>query len=528
MYQRLPFLLLLVGFLSPVSPTESSDAGTRPTAEDVRLAKDILRQDAALSVLSGLGSAVGGPTIAIDFETIEPYVRSRLMQAVRQGALSDREHLHDSVNVYDELLAMPRTAVALPYCRLAAESADPLFRSIGLAKLARTDSQSTEVYLRRALSDPHEVVRCEGIAALISVKGTVAAPQLKPLSKWQTLIEKCEAAAALVRLGDLTAAPLLEESVSALRSARQSWGFYDWDYVQWTQHRLAYYTVVLESARVQQEPVLDERPMEEHFSLSLETFTSLFPLVGEPSDYLRPVLARCLRHSNPHLRAQAVRCLGRVPDQWATELLRTRLEDKSVCVLNGSGYGWHATISCLAAICLLERGERTGMEVLRDWVRRHRLFIKAERTYNETNSRRELPTCTYADQWDFAPAVALVRAGEKEAADVLRFSIERWSSRHPEYWETGSVWKGYHLARLGDPVGLDALRFQLTFDTGNPHYTAEWHREAAAAIVALHHEAGRPLLYAPARGASGPVFYPDCVWEPVVEETPVGETSHDK
>ena len=509
--REVSLLLLLLGVVGFVFHAESSAEGTSPTAEDMRLAKDILRQDATLSMLSGLGSALGGPTIAIDFETLEPYVRPRLMEAVRQGALSGGGYLHNSDDVYDELVAMPCTTVALPYYRLAAESMDPLFRSVGLAKLVRTDGQRAEDHLRHALGDPHVVVRCEGIAALIFLKGTPAALHLKPLSKWQTLLERCEAAAALVRLGDLTAAPLLDESISALRSTQRSWGFYDWDYVEWTHHRLAYYTVVLESTPIGQETVRAGQDSGDDFATSLEALASLFPLVGEPSAYLRPLLASCLRHPHPHLRAQAVRCLGRIADEWATELLRTRVADEALCTLNDSGYGWHATLGCLAAICLLERGDRSGIEVLRDWVASHRLFIKTERVYRATYSQRELPVCTYASQWDSAPAVALARAGEEDVADVLRFGIERWLSRDPEHWEGGSAWAGYHLARLGDSLGLDALRRQLTFDTGNAYHNAEWRREAAAAIVALHHESGRPLLYAPARGIGGPVSYPDCL-----------------
>jgi HEAT repeat protein len=481
-----------------------------PTHEDLALAEEILRRDATLSILSGLGSALGGPTMAIDFETAEPYVRTRLLRAVRRGGLGGGpEYLDIAYAVYDEMVAMPATPVGLPYFEAAAQSDQPLLRSIGLSKLARADKAKAKTYVEMALSDSHEVVRCEGIAALTLLTRAEAAARLKPVSQWRTALERCEAASALVRLGDLSELAELERGMRELQDDEGSPRRPEWDYAEWVVQREAYYSLVLASAGGH--PRWAEMGSSEagrELASALESFVTLLPVVGDRSKWLRPLLASAVAHANAQVRGQAVRCLGRMPEQWSSDLLKTRLQDDAVCSLNSGGYGWHATVACLAAICLLERGDQTGLEVLRGWVSQHRALIEEGRTYEETMDSWEANE--RADLRDTAAAVALARAGDMEVADVLRYCVREWSSRPPESWDSSPVWLAYHLARLGDSVGMDAIRRQLVMVTASTYRTEEHNREAAAALVALARDAGKPLLYAPARGIGGPVFYPDC------------------
>lgn len=491
-------------------PGELHSGVAVPKQQDLAVAEEILRRDATLSVLSGLGSALGGPTMATDFETAEPYLRTRLLRAVRQGGFGgDPEHLHSAYAVYDEMVAMPATPVGLPYFRAAAESERPLLRSIGLSKLARADKAKAKTYVEEALSDPHEVVRCEGIAALTLLARTEAATRLKPVSQWRTVLERCEAASALVRLGDLSELAELERGMRELQDDEGSPRRPKWDYADWVVQREAYYSLALASAGG--DPPWAEMGSSEagrELVSALESFVTLLPVVGDRSGWLRPILASAVAHANAEVRGQAVRCLGRIPEQWSSDLLKTRLQDDAVCSLNGGGYGWHAAVACLAAICLLERGDQTGLEVLRGWVNRHRALIEEGRTYDETMESWEANEL--ADLRDTAAAVALARAGDMEVADVLRYCVREWSSGPPESWDSSPVWEAYHLARLGDSVGMDAIRRQLVMVTTSPYRTEEYNREAAAALVALARDTGKPLLYAPARGISGPVFYPDC------------------
>ncbi len=481
----LPFLLLLAGLTSPASAMASLDGGARPSAEDVQLAEEILRSEATLSILAGLGSSLGGPTTAIDFATIEPYIRDRLLTAIRQrGMGDDPERVWDSAAVYDELVAMPIIPVARAYFKEAARSKDPLFRSIGLAKLARLDSARADDYIAQALNDPHQVVRCEGIATLVALKGQQAVPRLKPLDQWSSLLERCEVAASLVRLGEEDAVGALDKALSELRGGSIRPPSYDWDHSVWMPRRDSYYSLTLASARVKASeegacPLSAEADLRSDFA----ALPSLLPLVGDHPGYLRPVLEHGLRDQDPETRARAVRCLGRISEAWATGLLKTRLNDTARCTLNPGGYGWNASVGCLAAICLLERGDESGLDVLRSW-----------------------------DKGGTGPTVALARAGYGDVAGVLHSVVEEAFSMPTDVWDSSPAWWAYHLARLGDPEGIRGLRRQLQMTR---HGRAV---EAAGAIIALSQERGRPLLYAPARDIGGPVLYPDCVSKPVVEE----------
>jgi HEAT repeat protein len=424
-------------------------------------------------VFDGVGSALGGPVIAVDFATVEPYTGPRLLAAIRTGRYEWGYYA-----VYEELLAMPTAQVALPYCRAAAESKDPLLRSVGLAKLARTDSPHADRYLERALDDPHEVVRCEAIATLVALKGRKAVSRLQPLSRWSTELERCEAAAALVRLGNREATSQLQETEAKLEKSMPHGWTAGWDYDAWLPKRAAYYTLVLESARR-----VPETRQTADIQGDLAAFAGLIPFLGGPFGYLRPILQKRLEYPDPDVRAQALRCLGHIPDAWATKLLRTRLHDESVCALNGPGYGWSSTVGCLAAVCLLERGDRSGLRLLR------RL-----------------------SSTDHPAAVALARAGERGAARDLVPVVAR-QGRDPDTWDSSPAWWAYHLARLGDTVGIEELRWQLRVHPKDRHRAEVVNTAAAACILALANDRGRPMIYAPARGVDGPVFYPDC-WRP--------------
>ncbi len=472
--------MLLALALMPVAASwaEAHLEPVTPDPVDLQLAEEILRSEATLSILAGLGSSLGGPTTAIDFATIEPYIRPRLLTAIRRrGIGDDPERVWNSYAVYDELVAMPIIPVARAYFEEAARSEDPVFRSIGLAKLARLDSARADDYIAQALNDPHEVVRCEGIATLVALKGQQAVPRLKPLDQWSSLLERCEVAASLVRLGEEDAVGPLDKALSELRGDSIWPPSYDWDHSVWMPRRNSYHSLTLASARVKASgegacALSAEGDLRSNFA----ALPSLFPLVGDHPGYLRPILEYGLRNQDPDTRARAVRCLGRMPEAWATELLKTRLNDTARCTLNVGGYGWYASVGCLAAICLLERGDGSGLEVLRSWEKR-----------------------------GTGPAVALARAGYRDVAGILRAVVEQAFSGPTDSWDSSPAWWAYHLARLGDPEGITALRRQLKM---TEHGRAV---EAAGAIVALSQERGRPLLYAPARDISGPVFYPDCL-----------------
>jgi len=485
--------------VSATSPSQgrgtTRSGPARPTREDVELAEGVLRREAGLSTLGGTGSAVGGETIEIEFEVIEPYLRSRLLEAIRRGGFT--------YAVHGELVATPATAIGVRYFEEAAASSDPLLRSIGLGKLIRWEGGESGRYLRQALSDPHEAVRCEAIAALVALQGGKAASQLKPLSKWHTTLEKCEAAAALVRLGDVAAGKDLRLALSGLR--RQFPGSAKWDYDSWLARRRAYYELVLDSLTASES---QNGPKGDELAGHLETFGSIMSTMEGPSAYLQSLLSRCLSHQDVDVRAQAVRLLGKLADPWATELLKTRLADGAICSLNTDGYGWDASVACLSAICLLERGDSAGVPVLQEWVAKHRVLIERGKIYPP-----EEADSWDANQWaglrDEAPAIALARAGDRSVADVVQFILGNYMTEGPvSEFEAGPGWVAYHLARLGDQEGLSALRRVLRSPGGSWYH--KFRLEAAGCVLALAREQGRPLLHAPARNTGGPVFYPDC------------------
>jgi hypothetical protein len=129
----------------------------------------------------------------------------------------------------------------------------------------------------------------------------------------------------------------------------------------------------------------------------------------------------------------------------------------------------------------------------------------------------------YARMRDISPAVALARCGRQDGAEVLRFSLQARRLKGPDVSEEdGPAWVAYALARLGDPMGLDALRHELRLPLPTPsngplggeaYYRTRIRKtEAAGCILALAREAGgMPLVSAPALHGWGPLFYPDCL-----------------
>jgi hypothetical protein len=344
------------------------------------------------------------------------------------------------------------------------------------------------------------------IAALVALKGKGAVPDLEPVSKWGTPLERCEAASALVRLGRVAVKSELERALAELSRGEDALSG-TWrdqgldDPGVWLPRRMAYYCFVSES--------VGGREPESDRSGYFEAFVAGLSLLEGPDNYLQIVLTRSLNDRDPDVRAGAVRGLGRVRSSWAVGLLRSRLHDDAICSLNGGGYGWHASVACLAAICLSERGDNSGLKVLARWVDQDRLLIKQGRLMPAEDAMGWNPN-DFAGLRDTGPVVALARRGLPDAADVLRFRVASADLRDPDPRDVSfAAWAAYHLARLGDRRGLEvllaALRATGRRPSGEPRVTA------AGCVLALSRDAGLPLVSAPAIAGWGPLFYPDCV-----------------